>query len=407
MEKELPIFTAALELPAPWFVREVMFTYPEGGGKVLHIFVDHEAGCTFAYEGSDYPVYDHRERIWQHLNFFQHKCHLHAGIPRVKLADGKVKQVPVPWASEGSAFTLLFEQLVVLLLQGGMSASAAGHHLGIGDKRVFRIVHRKVSQALTEQALEKVKELSIDETSSKKGHNYFTVLCDREAKKVVGISIGKDREALAHAMVDMEVRGAYREEVKTVTMDMSPSYISGTAEWMPKANIVFDRFHLTKKLNEAIDEIRRKEQKQFKELKNSRYLWLRNHDKLRKDQQQQVDALSLAYPTIGAAYRLKELFREVFNNASKRSPLAPLNSWIKEAWETGLAPIKDFVSMLHRHWYGVKNYFMRQVTNAYAERVNLKIQEIKRVAKGYRNPMNYMTMIYFHLGGLNILTHTN
>lgn len=406
MEKELPIFTAALELPAPWFVREVKFTPTEGGGKLLHIYVDHEAGCSFAYEGNDYPVYDHRKRTWQHLNFFQHRCHLHTDVPRVKLADGKVKQISVPWAAEGSAFTLLFEQQVVSLIKEGMSASAAGRYLGIGDKRVFRIVHRKVSQALCEQPLEDVKELSIDETSSEKGHNYFTILCDRDAKKVVGVGIGKDREALAHALIDMEVRGAYREEVKAVTMDMSPSYISGTAEWMPKANIVFDRFHLTKKLNEAIDKIRRVEQKHSIGLKNSRYLWLRNYDDLSEDQQNQLSTLELAYPTLGQAYRLKELFREVFDNAGYRSPLTPLNNWIKEAVKTGLPLILDFVNMLHNHWYGVKTYFMRPKTNAYAERVNLKIQEIKRVAKGYSNPMNYITMIYFHLGGLNIPTHT-
>jgi transposase len=127
---------------------------------------------------------------------------------------------------------------------------------------------------------------------------------------------------------------------------------------------------------------------------------------VKPDQQTQVDELALAYPTIGVAYRLKELFREVFDNAAQDSSIAPLNKWIKEAWSTGLAPIQDFVSMLHNHWYGVVSYFKRLVTNAYAERINLKIQEIKRVAKGYRNPMNYMTMIYFHLGGLNLFTHT-
>lgn len=405
MENELPIFTAALELPAPWFVSKVNFSIIDDV-KVLHITVDHIAGSTFAFDGVDYPVYDHRQRTWRHLNFFQHQCHLHAQVPRIKTKDGEVKQIDLPWAQPGSSFTLLFERQVIELLKESMSASSVGRHLGIGDKRVFRIVHRYVSQALSEQPLSPVKELSIDETSSRKGHNYFTILADREVKKVVGIAIGKDREALAHAMVDMEVRGAYREEVKTVTMDMSTSYISGTAEWMPKADIVFDRFHLTKKLNESIDEIRRKEQKDYKELKNSRYLWLRNHDDLKPDQQTQVDELALAYPTIGVAYRLKELFREVFDNAAQDSSIAPLNKWIKEAWSTGLAPIQDFVSMLHNHWYGVVSYFKRLVTNAYAERINLKIQEIKRVAKGYRNPMNYMTMIYFHLGGLNLFTHT-
>jgi len=404
MENELPIFTAALELPAPWTVSEVNFAMHDKE-KVLHITVSHLEGHKFEYAGDHYPVYDHKNRTWQHLNFFQHKCHLHAKVPRVRTSSGKVKQIDVPWAQPGSSFTLLFENLVIELLGENMSASGVGRHLDIGDKRVFRIAHRRVSQALSTQPLASVKELSIDETSSRKGHNYFTVLGDREKKKVVGVAIGKDREALAHAMVDMEVRGAYREKVKVVTMDMSTSYISGTAEWMPKADIVFDRFHLTKKLNEAIDKIRRQEQREFQDLKNSRYLWLRNHNDLSKEKQQQVDELAAAYPTIGEAYRLKELFREVFDAAKRDGSIKPLEKWKEEAWATGLEPIQDFVRMLNRHWYGVVSYFKRLVTNAFAERVNLKIQEIKRVAKGYRNPMNYMTMIYFHLGGLNLLTH--
>jgi len=78
---------------------------------------------------------------------------------------------------------------------------------------------------------------------------------------------------------------------------------------------------------------------------------------------------------------------------------------MKEAWKSGLEPIQEFVNMLKRHWYGIKTYFKRLATNAFAERVNLKIQQIKRVAKGFRNPLNFIMMIYFHLGGLNLKTH--
>ena len=404
MEKELPIFTAALDLSPPWFIREVSFTN-EGKDKVLHIFVDHEPGKKFEYDGDHYSVYDHHQRTWQHLNFFQHRCHLHARVPRVRLDDGKVKLVPIPWAQPGSSFTLLFEDEAVRLLQGGMSASAAGNHLGISDKRVFAIAQRRVSHALTEQPLQGVEDMSIDETSSRKGHNYLTVIGDRQAKKVVGLSIGNDADALALALIDLEVRGAYREKVKTVTMDMSTAYISGVTISMPKAKIVFDRFHLVKKLNEGIDKIRRREQKSYSALKKSRYLWLKNHDDLSKEKQLRVHELARAYPTIGEAYRLKELFREVFNEAASKQAIGRLNAWMDHDWKTKIKELHDFVAMLCRHWYGIKTYFKSRASNALAERFNLKIQEIKRTAKGYRNMMNFMTMIYFHLGGLKLITH--
>ena len=112
-----------------------------------------------------------------------------------------------------------------------------------------------------------------------------------------------------------------------------------------------------------------------------------------------------AYPTLGQAYRLCELFKQVMDEALTSKRLRPLNDWIKMAWASGLAPIRNFVNMLHNHWYGIKTYFKKVADNAFAERVNLKIQEIKRIAKGYRNINNFILMIYFHIGGLKFETH--
>lgn len=402
---ELPIFTAALELEAPWYIKKVYFE-GTGTGKKLHIEVAHKRRTKFEYDGDSYPVYDHQDRKWKHLNFFQHECYLYGSVPRVKTKEGKVKLVDVPWARPGSSFTLLFEQDILSLVRDGMSASKAGQRTGINGKQVFRIVSRSVSTALTHQDLADVKEMSVDETSSEKGHKYLTIIADREAKKVVGIAVGKDKEAFAHALIDMEVRGADRTKVRTVTMDMSKSYIAGVEEAIPQADIVFDRFHIVKKMNEAVDTIRRADQQEYKEeLKNSRYLWLRNNTSLSETQQQKVDMLAHACPNIGEAYRLKELLKIVLDNALQSQRLTPLNEWIEEAWKSGLEPIRKFVNMLHNHWYGIKTYFKKVADNAYAERVNLKIQEIKRIAKGYRNIQNFILMIYFHLGGLDFKIH--
>lgn len=390
-----------LNLPEPWYVKEVHIEQ-NGAELILHIDIGHKARTNFKFDGSDYPVYDHQKRTWTHLNFFEHKCQLHARVPRVKLPDGKVKLVSVPWAEPGSSFSLKYEYDVIQMIEGGMSASGVGKRLGIGAQRVFRIIRRHVSHALATQDIAEVKELSVDETSSRKGHNYLTILADRKAKKVVGVAVGKDKDAFAHALVDMEVRGGDRKKVRAVTMDMSRSYIAGVNEYMLQADIVFDRFHVVKKMNEAVDQIRKVDRKNYDGLRNSRYLWLKNRNNLTEEQKTEVEKLSLACPNIGEAYRLKELLKIVLDNAYRQRKITPLNEWIKEAWKSKLEPIRRFINMLRNHWYGIKGYFYRLSTNAYAERVNLKIQEIKRVAKGFRNIHNFMIMIYFHLGGLNL-----
>ena len=98
----------------------------------------------------------------------------------------------------------------------------------------------------------------------------------------------------------------------------------------------------------------------------------------------------------------KEQFKEIWNNVKIESKIEDLDKWLVLAWKSELAPIQKFVNTIYSHWYGIESYFKNIQTNAFAERVNLKIQEIKRIAKGYRNMDNFKSIIYFHLGGLDL-----
>jgi hypothetical protein len=119
---ELPIFTAALGIEAPWYIKRVYFETVDDQSQ-LFIEVAHRRRTRFECQGEKYPVYDHQKRRWRHLNFFQHECYLYGDIPRVKTREGNVLLVDVPWAKPGSSFTLLFEQLVLAQLIVEKSAS--------------------------------------------------------------------------------------------------------------------------------------------------------------------------------------------------------------------------------------------------------------------------------------------
>jgi transposase len=84
------------------------------------------------------------------------------------------------------------------------------------------------------------------------------------------------------------------------------------------------------------------------------------------------------------------------------SLLSPIERWMKVAWNSGIEPIQNLVNTIAKHWYGIKTYFKYCISNGFSERVNLKIQEIKRTAKGYANINNFILMIYFHLGQLDL-----
>lgn len=402
MKEEL-LFAAALGLPHPWKVDKVDLSDNQGAGtKELHIWIGYEEKSKFHCEGQSCPVYDHQDRTWRHLNFFQHVCYLHCRVPRIKTPDGHVRLVEVPWAGEGSSFTLLFEAYAMLMAKSGMSLAAVGRYLGLDGRVIGRIIKRHVHEALAEQSLEPPAYIGVDETSIAKGHNYITVLTDLDRKKVIGLGKGKDGTALESAVKEMFERGASPEEVEVVTQDLSPAYIAASSRCFPNAEIIFDKFHITALLNKAVDEVRKEDARSNDILKKSKYLWLYKGSRLSANQQDRLAMLSEACPNIGTAYRLKEQYRIIWDQDDKAHAVDNLLAWMKLARTSGLKQMEKFVETLESHWNGIISYFKKRLTSGFAERVNLKIQEVKRLARGYSSIDNFKTMIYFHLGGLDL-----
>lgn len=400
--QDTTLFTYALGLTAPWYVTDVKFIQGDNGSE-LHITIDHKDGYQFLSDDDHYySVYDHVEKTWRHLDFFQHICYIHARVPRVRNSKGNTLMVDVPWASPGSSFTLLFEAYAMLLVHSGMSLSAGGEYMSIDGRIIGRIIKRNVAVALAEQPLNPVKQLGLDETSYQKGHQYITVLTDKEEKKVVGLGYGKDVEAVGEALLEMEIRGADRKKVETISLDFSPAYIAACKKYFKKAAKVFDRFHLECLLNKIVDQIRREDQKHNTVLKKTRYLWLKNASNLKDKQKQIIELLGQTCPRIGIVYRLKEQFKEVWQEPEIEKAKKLLRAWLTLALNTKIEQVVGFVKTVKKHWRGIITYFIEKATNAFAEQANLKIQEIKRVAKGYRNLNNFYTMIYFHLGKLEL-----
>ena len=120
------IFAAALNLPEPWSIAKVEFKPDSTGTMELHIELSFPRGSNFACPecGTEVTAYDTTARTWRHLNFFQYKTYIHADLPRVKCGEHGVKTVTVPWAREGSGFTLLFGGW----LRGTGQTSACRYH---------------------------------------------------------------------------------------------------------------------------------------------------------------------------------------------------------------------------------------------------------------------------------------
>lgn len=395
------IFSLALGIDRPWVITNIEFVEVGSKEKELHIDIDFERGYRFKTStGECVTAYDTENRRWQHLNFFQHRCYLHARVPRIKHKDGKINIVEVPWSRPGSGFTLLFEAYAMLLIESEMPVNKVSDCVGATAPRIWRVFDYWIERAVANDRLGEVKQVGMDETSRKKGHSYVTQFVDLEARRTIFVTEGKDASTVDAFVEEVKKRGGMKENIELVSMDMSAAFISGALSYLPEAQLVFDKFHLVQSLNKALDEVRKAERKGNELLKGHRYTILRKHKNLSKAKQAELDMLLPLYPTLGEAYRLRELFLDVFEIPEAEEAKGYLWFWYDKAREAGIQPITKFANSVKAHWSGITAYFDTKVTNGILEGINSKIQLAKRRARGYRNPRNFINMIYFISGKL-------
>ena len=272
------LFEAALGIEAPWYVQGVDF---DTAKKTLTIAIDFVAGSRFEHPDTPglHPVHDTQIKRLRHLNFFQHECFLEVRTPRVKLPDGRVVQIEPKWFGKLSGFTLLFEALVLAMAQQ-MTFAAVSELVNVSWHRVHAICSRYVDLALAEADLSAVTAVAIDETSSRRGHNYLTLAADTTACKVVFVTEGKDAKTISRFGEYLEAHNGSPEQVESVSIDMSPAFIKGVGEHLPKARITFDKFHVIAHASTAVDQMRRIEQKTDPTLKGMRWALLKDRARL-------------------------------------------------------------------------------------------------------------------------------
>lgn len=401
--QDTDLFQLALGLVSPWYVRESSF---DAAAKRLDVTIDFTPGGTFSCPecgGAGCKAYDTSEKVWRHLNFFEHEAYLHVRVPRVSCGRGcGVKLVSVPWARHGSGFTLLFEAYLLSLVRQ-MPVLAVAKLVGEHDTKIWRVLHHYVDAARLEADFSRVIRVGVDETASKRGHNYISVYVDLEQSRVLFATEGRDAAVLGVFRRDLEAHGGSPERVRELTMDMSPAYQKGAALHFPKAKITFDKFHVIKLLGEAVDEVRRAEQKERPELKGSRWVWSKNAENRTAKQHAIYEALSLPSLNLktARAYRIKLALQE-FYRESEESAEAYLKRWYFWATHSRLPPMIRVAKTIREHWQGVLRYFRSHLTNAVLEGINSLIQAARARARGYRSTKNMITTLYLIAGKLKL-----
>lgn len=266
---------------------------------------------------------------------------------------------------------------------------------------VNRVIHLSVKRGLSRRPDQDYTSLSIDEKSFRKGHTYVTVLSDSIYGIVIDVGEGRTKKA-TEVLLNQSLTKDQRNKVETMSMDMSKAYIAAVKKCLPHSHICFDKFHLVKYLNEAVDKVRRREVREAEELRNTRYIWLKDQMNLTEKQRLKFEAIDLANYKTSKAWRIKENFRDIHFSQSKEDAFIILSQWIKDAQKCGIGQIIKVAGMFDQHMQGIVNAITYNKSNAMAERINGKLQEIKMTARGYRIFENFKSAILFFHGGLDL-----
>ena len=394
-----------LNLKPPWVVRNVILNE---GKHTLDIYVDHPKGIKFPCPECNVKsiVYDHQdERIWRDKDSVNFETYLHAKPPRIRCSEHGVLVANIPWSEKSSRFTIGFETHAIDVLQS-TDVTKASAILGISWDEAWHIMDKAVDRGLARKT-SNPEVIGIDEKSYGKHHNYVTIVYNLIKPGVEYVSFGRKKSSINryYTTLDREKR----KKIRSVSMDMWKPYIMSTKRYVKDADskIVFDRFHISKHMNQALDDVRKHENTILRKsgdgtLAGTKYVWLYTEKNLPKKYRKIFNELKNSDLKTARAYSIKENLRNLWNCTTVEEAKEFWKRWYFWATHSRLDPIIKKAKMIRDHLSGVMAYFTHRITNAVAEGMNSKIATIQKMAYGYRNKEHFKTAIYFHCGNLQL-----
>ena len=330
---------------------------------------------------------------------------IRARIPRAECPAHGVKTLQVPWAAPQGRFTLLFERFAVAVLLASGSVSPACELLGLGWDPAQAIMRRAVARGLARRPLAGLKHLGMDEKSFKRGQSYITLLTDLEQARV--LDVVEERTAAAAGQLWQTLSPEQKQGVEAVAVDMWEPFIQAIEKQVPDADIVHDKFHVSKYWGEAVDQVRRAEHKELlaqgdETLKGTRQLWLYNPQNFSPEQIQEFGALKALHLKVARAWAAKELFSTFWEYQAEGWARRFFKRWFGWVSRSRLPPVIAVARLLKRHLDNLLTYLRHHITNAVTEGLNSKIQSLKSAARGFRSFQNYRIRILFFCGKLDL-----
>lgn len=400
------LYEQILGIVSPWHVERVELALEQGEVRVhLAHRVDAEWSCPECSRTC--PLHDHvEERRWRHLDTCQYQTLIYAAVPRTNCPEHGVKVARVPWAEPHGRFTALFERLAIDWLSAA-SQQAVAQRLGLSWDEVHGIMERAVRRGLARREAEPIPHVGVDEKAFRKGHRYLTLVNDLDRGRV--LYVAEDRKQSSLDGFWPTLTEEQKNSIQAVALDMWEPYVNSVREHVPRAEekIVYDKFHIVQHLGDAVDQVRRAENKTLRaqgdeRLVGSKYRWLRNPDNFTQEQWREFRALRTSNLKTARAWTLKEQAVKLWDYCYQGAARRHFTWWYRWATHSRLKPMIEKARMLAARLTNILTYLKHPITNAGSESINSKIQWVKYTARGFRNLANFQTAIYFHCGGLDL-----
>ena len=286
-----------------------------------------------------------------------------------------------------SSYAKRYEEYVAMLC-AKMTNKNVAEICCINWKSVKTIDMKSLSKQRTSLDHLFTKGIGVDEVAYEKGHKYLTIVRELGRNRVIWIGVGRKKETFDQFFV--ELGSAKCADITEAVMDMWDPYIASVKEHCPNAAIVFDKFHVSKKINEALDSIRKKEfrkagEEERKAMKKKRFVILKRKRNLTNDESEALNVLKQKNDALYTAYLLKEQVLDIFDEQNKNTAIKRFETWFANIQQSELVQFDRVVKTIKTYFYGIGNYFDHRITNGGAEGINNKINVIKRMAYGYKD----------------------
>lgn len=360
--------------------------------------------------GSSTVTYDQRIRRWRHLDLGCNRWFLQAPIRRLLCPDcGRVRTEVVAWARPGARHTRAFEDVVAWLTQRADLTTVASR-MRCAWKTVSAIAGRVIGDHLSEDRLNGLRRIGVDEISYRRGHRYLTVVVDHDTRRVVWVA--KDRRK-ASLMEFYDALGEDRcAQLEAVSMDMSTAYRSATRQAAPNAAICLDPFHVMQWAGRALDSVFAatnggRNGMRLRGLDKVGFMALirTGGDKLTPKQHAIIRTLQHDRYTLFRAWELKELLRDLYRIDPAQAP-DYFDAWLHLAATSGIPQFITLAAQLANHRDGILAAVQLGQSNSRGEGLNAHIRLLHRRGYGYHSATAMTALIYLCCSHLPIAVPT-